>query len=206
MPSLKDRKASRYPNKVGSPAPGDLKFKDVNGDGVITQDDRTMIGNPTPDLTYGFNVNLEYRNFDLGVDMMGVYGNEIYRTWDDPTYAQLNYLTSRMNRWHGEGTSNWEPILNPSRALNLLNSNYFIEDGSFFRIRNVQLGYKLHPALLSKLHLKSLRLYANIQNLKTWRRNTGYTPEMKGSALESGIDRGTYPMPVIYTFGFNLTF
>ena len=195
-----------YPNKVGSPAPGDLKFKDVNGDGVITQDDRTMIGNPTPDLTYGFNVNLEYRNFDLGVDMMGVYGNEIYRTWDDPTYAQLNYLTSRMNRWHGEGTSNWEPILNPSRALNLLNSNYFIEDGSFFRIRNVQLGYKLYPALLSKLHLKSLRLYANIQNLKTWRRNTGYTPEMKGSALESGIDRGTYPMPVIYTFGFNLTF
>ncbi|WP_449188607.1 SusC/RagA family TonB-linked outer membrane protein [Tannerella forsythia] len=195
-----------YPNKVGSPAPGDLKFKDVNGDGVITQDDRTMIGNPTPDLTYGFNVNLEYRNFDLGVDMMGVYGNEVYRTWDDPTYAQLNYLTSRMNRWHGEGTSNWEPILNPSRALNLLNSNYFIEDGSFFRIRNVQLGYKLYPALLSKLHLKSLRLYANIQNLKTWRRNTGYTPEMKGSALESGIDRGTYPMPVIYTFGFNLTF
>lgn len=165
-----------------------------------------MIGNPTPDLTYGFNVNLEYRNFDLGVDMMGVYGNEVYRTWDDPTYAQLNYLTSRMNRWHGEGTSNWEPILNPSRALNLLNSNYFIEDGSFFRIRNVQLGYKLYPALLSKLHLKSLRLYANIQNLKTWRRNTGYTPEMKGSALESGIDRGTYPMPVIYTFGFNLTF
>ena len=145
-------------------------------------------------------------DLDLGVDIMRVYGNEIYRTWDDPTYAQLNYLTSRMNRWHGEGTSNWEPILNPSRALNLLNSNYFIEDGSFFRIRNVQLGYKLYPALLSKLHLKSLRLYANIQNLKTWRRNTGYTPEMKGSALESGIDRGTYPMPVIYTFGFNLTF
>ena len=97
---------------------------DINGDGEITQDDRTMIGNPTPDLTYGFNLNLNYKNFDLGVDMMGVYGNEIYRTWDDPTYAQLNYLEQRMDRWNGEGTSNWEPILNPSRSINLINSNY----------------------------------------------------------------------------------
>ncbi len=82
-----------YPNKLGNPAPGDLKFKDINGDGMITQDDRTMIGNPTPDFTYGFNLNFNYKNIDLGIDMMGVYGNEIYRTWDDPTYAQLNYLT-----------------------------------------------------------------------------------------------------------------
>lgn len=195
-----------YPNKIGSPAPGDLKFKDVNGDGEITQDDRTIIGNPTPDFTYGFNVSLNFRNFDLGIDMMGVYGNEIYRTWDDPTYAQLNYLTSRMNRWRGEGTSNWEPVLNPSRALNLVNSNYFIEDGSFFRIRNVQLGYTFPPSLLQKLHLKTLRFYANIQNPKTWSKNTGYTPEIGGSALAFGIDGGTYPMPVVYTFGFNLTF
>ncbi len=195
-----------YPNRLGSPVPGDLKFKDVNGDGEITQDDRTMIGNPTPDLTYGLNVSLNYKNFDLGVDMMGVYGNEIYRTWDDPTYAQLNYLTSRMNRWHGEGTSNWEPILNPSRALNLINSNYFIEDGSFFRIRNVQLGYTFTSAVLQKLHLKSLRLYTNIQNVKTWSKNTGYTPEIGGSALAFGVDGGTYPMPMIYTFGLNLTF
>lgn len=195
-----------YPNKLGSPAPGDLKFKDVNGDGEITQDDRTMIGNPTPDFTYGLTANLSYKNFDLGIDMMGVYGNEVYRTWDDPTYAQLNYLTQRMDRWNGEGTSNWEPILNPARALNLVNSNYFIEDGSFFRIRNIQLGYTFQPSLLQKIHLKSLRLYTNIQNAKTWSKNTGYTPEIGGSALAFGIDGGTYPMPMIYTFGFNLTF
>lgn len=195
-----------YPNKLGSPAPGDLKFVDVNGDGEITQDDRTMIGNPTPDFTYGFNINLNYKNFDLGVDMMGVYGNEVYRTWDDPTYAQLNYLDARMNRWHGEGTSNWEPILNPSRALNLVNSDYFIEDGSFFRVRNIQLGYTFAPTTLEKLHVKSLRLFTNIQNVKTWSKNTGYTPEIGGSALAFGIDGGTYPMPMIYTFGFNLTF
>ena len=195
-----------YPNSVGSVAPGDLKFTDVNGDGEITQDDRTMIGNPTPDFTYGFSVNLDYKNFDIGVDMMGVYGNEIYRTWDDPTYAQLNYLTHRMDRWNGEGTSNWEPILNPSRSINLINSNYFVEDGSFFRIRNVQLGYTFESDFLQRVYLKSLRLFANVQNLKTWTRNTGYTPEIGGSALAFGIDGGTYPMPMIYTFGVNLTF
>jgi TonB-linked SusC/RagA family outer membrane protein len=197
---------SYYPNSVGSVAPGDLKFSDVNGDGLITQDDRTMIGNPTPDFTYGFSVNLDYMNFDLGVDMMGVYGNEIYRTWDDPTYAQLNYLTNRMERWNGEGTSNWEPILNPSRSINLINSNYFVEDGSFFRIRNVQLGYTFESDFLQRIYLKSLRMFANIQNLKTWTRNTGYTPEIGGSALAFGIDGGTYPMPMVYTFGVNLTF
>ena len=195
-----------YPNSVGSVAPGDLKFVDVNGDGTITQDDRTMIGNPTPDFTYGFSLNLDYKNFDFGVDMMGVYGNEIYRTWDDPTYAQLNYLTNRMDRWNGEGTSNWEPILNPSRSINLINSNYFIEDGSFFRIRNVQLGYTFESDFLQRVYLKSLRLFANLQNLRTWTRNTGYTPEIGGSALAFGIDGGTYPMPMIYTFGVNLTF
>lgn len=195
-----------YPNRVGSVAPGDLKFVDVNGDGEITQEDRTMIGNPTPDFTYGLSLNLNYHNFDLGVEMMGVYGNEIYRTWDDPTYAQLNYLTQRMDRWNGEGTSNWEPILNPSRSINLINSNYFIEDGSFFRIRNVQLGYTFETEFLQRVYLKSLRLFANVQNLKTWTRNTGYTPEIGGSALAFGIDGGTYPMPMIYTFGLNLTF
>src|SRR5690554_504406 len=195
-----------YPNSVGSVAPGDLKFTDVNGDGEITQDDRTMIGNPTPDFTYGFSVNLDYKNFDIGVDMMGVYGNEIYRTWDDPTYAQLNYLTHKMDRWNGEGTSNWEPILNPSRSINLINSNYFIEDGSFFRIRNVQLGYTVDANFLQRVYLSSLRIYANVQNLKTWTRNTGYTPEIGGSALSFGIDGGTYPVPMIYSLGVNLTF
>ena len=195
-----------FPNKVGSPLPGDLKFEDINGDGEITQEDRTMIGDPSPDFTYGFNINLSYKNFDIGMDMMGVYGNEIYRTWDDPTYAQLNYLTSRMDRWNGEGTSNWEPIANPSRALNFENSDYFIEDGSFFRIRNVQLGYTFKAEVLQKVYLKSLRLYANVQNLKTWSKNTGYTPEIGGSALSFGVDGGTYPMPMIYTFGLNLTF
>lgn len=89
-------------NSVGSVTPGDLKFADVDGNGKITDNDRTMIGNPTPDFTYGFNVNLGWKNLDLTVDMMGVYGNEIYRNWGSSSYAQLNYRTEQLNRWHVE--------------------------------------------------------------------------------------------------------
>ncbi len=194
------------PNALGTVRPGDLIFADIDGDGKITDKDRTKIGNPTPDFTYGINLNLSYKNFDLGIDMMGVYGNDIYRNWDASSFAQFNYRTERMNRWHGEGTSNWEPILDPSRAMNQMASSYFIEDGSFFRIRNVQLGYTFPKSILDKIYMKSLRIYGNIQNLKTWSKNSGYTPEIGGSALSFGIDSGTYPMPVIYTFGANLTF
>lgn len=193
-------------NTLGTVRPGDLKFADTDGDGKITDKDRTMIGNPTPDFTYGFTLSLGYKNFDVSVDMMGVYGNELYRSWDTSAYAQFNYHRSKLGRWHGEGTSNWEPILDPSRSINLLDSDYFVEDGSFFRIRNIQVGYTFAPELLKKIYLKSLRLYANVQNLKTWSKNTGYTPEIGGSATSFGIDGGSYPMPAVYTLGFNLTF
>lgn len=193
-------------NKLGTVRPGDLIFADVNGDGVITDKDRTMIGNPTPDLTYGFNINLSYKGFDIGVDLFGMYGNEVYRNWGVSSYAQFNYHTNRLNRWRGEGTSNWEPILDPSRAVNGMPSNYFIEDGSFFRIRNIQLGYTLEPKFLEKLYLKTLRVYANIQDLKTWSKNSSYTPEIGGGALSFGVDNGTYPVPAIYTLGLSLTF
>ena len=193
-------------NSVGSVTPGDLKFADVDGNGKITDNDRTMIGNPTPDFTYGFNVNLGWKNLDLTVDMMGVYGNEIYRNWGSSSYAQLNYRTEQLNRWHGEGTSNWEPLLDPSHKINQEASTYFIEDGSFFRIRNVELGYNFDKRLLNRIKVQSLRLYTNVQNPKTWSRNGGYTPEVGGSAISFGIDGGGYPMPTVYTIGFNLTF
>ncbi|WP_236263867.1 TonB-dependent receptor [Dysgonomonas sp. Marseille-P4677] len=193
-------------NKEYKVTPGDLKFVDVNGDGVITTADRTMIGNPTPDFTYGFSVNLGYKNFDLSVDMMGVQGNEIYRTWDNYNWSKFNYLAARVDRWHGEGTSNSEPLLNTKHTVNNENSEYYIEDGSFFRIRNVQLGYTFDTSILQKIRARALKVYVNIQNLKTWKHNTGYTPEIGGSATAFGIDKGTYPMPAVYTFGLNLTF
>ena len=193
-------------NTLATVTPGDLKFADVNKDGEITPADRTMIGNPTPDVTYGFSLGLSYKNWSLDVDMMGQGGNQIFRTWDNYNFAQFNYLEQRMDRWHGEGTSNTQPLLNAQHSINYLNSDYYIESGNFFRIRNLQLAYTFDKALISKVRLQALKVYLNIQNLKTWKHNTGYTPELGGSAISFGSDNGSYPVPAVYTFGINLTF
>lgn len=193
-------------NTLAAVTPGDLKFADVDGNGEITPEDRTMIGNPTPDFTYGFSLGLTYKQWTLGIDMMGQHGNEIFRTWDNYNFAQFNYLAQRMDRWHGEGTSNTQPALNSKHSINTLNSDYYIEDGSFFRIRNVQLAYAFDKSLLAKIRLQALKVYINIQNLKTWKHNTGYTPELGGSATAFGVDNGSYPVPAVYTFGINVTF
>ncbi|WP_353329608.1 SusC/RagA family TonB-linked outer membrane protein [Bacteroides sedimenti] len=193
-------------NKLATVTPGDLKFVDINGDNFITPADRTIIGNPTPDFTYGINLGVSYKNFDLGIDMMGQQGNEIFRTWDNYNWSQFNFMSQRVNRWHGEGTSNTQPLLNIKHTINNQNSEYYIEDGSFFRIRNIQLAYNFEKSLLNKLNMKALKVYVNLQNLKTWKHNTGYTPELGGSATAFGVDDGSYPMPAVYTFGLNLTF
>lgn len=206
--------ANSKPNYVGVVKPGDLKFADVNNDGKIDENDRTDLGSPTPKLTYGLNLNLGYKNVDLSVNMMGVSGNKIYRTWDNYNWSSFNYMSHRMDRWNGEGTSNWEPIISQSRAINTSNSDYFLEDGSFFRLRNIQLSYSFDQTLIQKLKMQSLKVFMNIENLKTWKKNTGYTPEIgsyntngtPGDATAFGIDKGTYPIPVVYTFGLNLTF
>ena len=179
---------------------------DVDGNGEITPEDRTMIGNPTPKVTYGFSLGVNYKNWSLGIDMMGQGGNKIFRTWDNYNFAQFNYLEQRLDRWHGEGTSNTQPLLNSKHSINYLNSDYYIESGNFFRIRNVQLAYAFDKSLLAKIRLQALKVYVNIQNLKTWKHNTGYTPELGGTATAFGVDNGSYPVPAVYTFGINLTF
>lgn len=195
-----------HPSNINEVFPGDIKYKDVNGDGVIDEQDRTMIGNPTPDFTYGFSLNLNYKGFDLGAEFMGVYGNEIFKNWNRNAFAQFNFQEERLDRWNGIGSSNWEPILNSSRANNRLISSYYIEDGSFFRVRNIQVGYNLNKQTLDKIKLKSLRVFLNAQNPFTFTNSTGYTPEIGGSAVEFGVDGGTYPVPSIYTIGVNLNF
>ncbi|MEP7228688.1 MAG: TonB-dependent receptor [Ginsengibacter sp.] len=191
---------------IGSVQPGDIKYKDINGDGEITTDDRTVIGNPTPDFTYGGSIGFTFKGLDLGIDVQGVYGNEIFRAWNQGTFADFNYLVGRTDRWNGPGTSNWEPILSTKRSNNYQNSSYWIEDGSFFRIRNLQLGYTFGANMLSKAKIKSLRLYVNAQNIGTFANNTGYTPEIGGSATSFGVDNGTYPVPAVYSVGLNLNF
>lgn len=204
-----------YAEKLASPVvvgyqygPGDLKYKDVNGDGKIDPSDRTMIGNPTPDFAYGGSVALNYKGFDIGVDFGGVYGNEVYRYWgsSELPFTKFNYPAFKMNRWHGEGTSNWDPILGDNHPINRLPSSYGIEDGSYFRLRNVQVGYNISPEFLKKYHISSFRIFANVQNLKTWKKNSGYTPEFGGNATSFGIDNGNGPIPRVFTAGINVNF
>ncbi|MGE7777014.1 SusC/RagA family TonB-linked outer membrane protein [Chitinophaga sp. NPDC101104] len=194
-------------NELGEVKPGDIKYRDVNGDGKINADDRTIIGNPTPDFTYGITATVSYKQLDFGIEGQGVYGNEIFRSWGNiSTFAQMNYPLYRMDRWHGVGTSNWEPILHTGRGNNTHNSTYNIEDGSYFRIRNVQLGYTFSRKQLDRIGLQSLRLFANAQNVKTFKRNSGYTPEFAGGSTSFGVDNGSYPLPAIYSFGVNVNF
>jgi len=192
----------------GVPKPGDFKFKDVNGDGVISADDRTFLGNPTPDFTYGTSINLAFKGINLGIDLIGVYGNEVFRTWGslESPFQRVNYPAEKLNRWHGPGTSNWTPIISQEHRFNYNGSSYNIEDGSYFRIRNVQLGYDLPQSLISRANIKMLRVYANVQNLKTFKNNLGYTPEFAGEATAFGFDNAGGAIPVVATVGLNVTF
>jgi TonB-linked SusC/RagA family outer membrane protein len=195
------------PSSLGDYGPGDLKYKDVNGDGKISTDDRTIIGNPTPDVMYGFSLSATYKQFSLSLDFQGVYGNEIYRDWGNgSTFAQFNYRSERLDRWTGEGTSNWEPRLNDGSGYNKLASTYMIEDGSYLRLRNVQLAYDFGQNLLAKTFIQSLRLYLNAQNPVTWAYNSGFTPEAGGSPISFGKDTGGYPLPAVTSIGLNVTF
>lgn len=205
-----------YADKLKSPVntefsygPGDLKYKDINGDGKINTSDKTVIGNPTPDFTYGGTITLNYKGLDLGIDVGGVYGNEIYRNWGgtESPFQRVNYAAFKINRWHGEGTSNWDPILGQDHRINYESSTYGIEDGSYFRIRNIQLGYNVGKNFLSKAKvIKNLRIFGNVQNLKTFKNNLGYTPEFGGDALSFSVDNAGGAIPMVATFGINVTF
>ena len=207
--SYADKLASPV-NTLGDYGPGDLKFKDISGpdgvpDGKITPDDRTMIGNPTPDFTYGISPALNYKNFDLALDFQGVYGNEIWRDWGNgSTFSVFNYRDARLNRWNGAGSSNWEPRVG-NDAINNLPSTYMIEDGSYFRLRNVQIGYNLSKKALSGSGISAFRIFLSGQNLFTVKKNSGFTPEAGGSALSFGVDNGGYPVPAVTSIGINIS-
>jgi hypothetical protein len=195
-------------SSIGSYRPGDFKFKDVNGDGKITADDRTMIGNPTPDFMYGGSVTINYKGLSLSVDVNGVYGNEIFRTWGslESPFQRVNYPADKVGAWTGPGTSNWVPILGQGDRFNYNGSTYNIEDGSYFRIRNVQLAYSFSRSLISNLKIKDLRVFVNGQNLKTFKNNLGYTSEYGGDATAFGYDNAGGAIPMVITFGLNVTF
>lgn len=202
---------NNYKNSAGAliqpnAKPGDIKFLDLNGDGVISDNDREIIGDPTPDFTYGLTFSANYKGFDFFVLGQGVAGNQIFnalRRFDLPT---ANYTTAILNRWTGEGTSNVTPRL----TLQDDNKNYsrvsslFIEDGSYFRIKTLQIGYSLPNKLVSKAGLNKLRFYVMANNLLTLTKYTGYDPEIGGGSY--GVDRGFYPQARTFFAGINVGF
>ena len=190
-----------------SSLPGDIAYLDVNGDGVITTADRGYIGTPFPPYSFGGNISLGYKGLDFEIECQGNAGHKIYTQRRTSNFAVLNYETMRLNAWTAPGTSNIEPVLDNTRANNFLMSTYYLEPGDFLRIRSIQLGYSFENSLISRLGIKKARVYVNGQNVKTWSRVTGYSPEpLIGSILGGGADNGSYPVPAIYSFGLNLTF
>jgi len=187
--------------------PGDLRFVDQNGDGVIDSDDRTNIGNPIPDATMGLNLSLNVGNWDFTAYAFAQLGNEIVRNYErQQNFTNLSVY--RLDRWRGEGTSNTEPRVTTGATGNTLFSDYFVEDGSFVRIQNAQIGYSFPSELIvDKIGAKSLRVYVLANNLYTFTKYRGFDPAIdSGASIGGGIDSGVYPVARTYFLGLNLKF
>jgi hypothetical protein len=194
-----------YPHD-GQAGVGDLRFVDINGDGKIDGRDRTYIGSPIPTFIFGINAGVEFMGFDLSINVQGQTGNKIFNAKEVVRPDPYNFETRVLDRWTGPGTSNTEPRASFG-GYNYTPSDHFIQDGSFWRIRNLTLGYSLPATWISKVRLQQVRIYAKADNLYTKTKFTGYTPEIgSGDVLSSGIDYGVYPITAIYSFGINLNF
>lgn len=190
----------------GRERPGDLRYADINGDGVINSDDRTFIGSSIPTFIYGFSAGMEVGAFDFAIDFNGQSGNKIINAKKMARFGTYNFETSFLDRWTGEGTSDSEPrVTNGGHNYEL--SERFLEDGTFMRLRSLQLGYSLPRRLLDQIRLARLRVYANATNLITWDNYSGYTPEItSGSVIAVGIDQGVFPIAKLFTVGLDVTF
>lgn len=187
--------------------PGDFMWNDNNGDGKITEDDRVDIGSSIPKFTYGFTVNMSYKDFDFMVFAQGQGGNKILQGLRRLDMLDANYQTSILNRWTGEGSTNDNPRLtrlDPNGNYTKM-SSYYLQKGDYMRIKLVQLGYTLPKDTTSKFGANKVRLYVTGENLFTFTKYTGYDPEIAGGN-EYGIDRAYYPQARTFLFGANIQF
>ncbi|MFU8842801.1 MAG: SusC/RagA family TonB-linked outer membrane protein [Bacteroidales bacterium] len=188
--------------------PGDVRFVDVNGDGVINENDRTMIGNPTPDWTVGMSGSAEYKHFDFSFLLTGAFGHQIFNGAQRQDLRYTNRPESILERWTGEGTSDdiprytWLDINNNYRV-----SDLYIENGSYMRLKNIQIGYTLPGNILNRIKASTWRFYISAENLVTITGYTGADPEIGAlSSFDIGIDRGIYPQSRIYRLGTTISF
>ncbi|MBE9585838.1 TonB-dependent receptor [Mucilaginibacter sp. JRF] len=191
--------------------PGDIKFVDYNNDGKIGDDDRQFLGSAYPDFTYGLSFNASYKNFDLNIFLQGVQGNELYNalqytSWNAGGLGQnYNLLNDVLDAWTPQNTNTNVPRITATDANGNFgtNSDFYIQNGSYMRIKNVTLGYTFAPRVLSKAGISSLRIYSSANNLFTFTKYKGFDPEVGFDNY--GIDVGRYPQSRAFIFGINLT-
>lgn len=194
-------------------APGDLRYMDIDGNGIIDSNDRTDIGNPIPDFTMGLNIGFNYKNFDFTSYAFASLGNDIVRNYER-NQPLVNRRNAFLGRWTGSGSTTEFPRITTAANSNNLFSDFYVEDGSFFRIQNVQLGYSLPQNLIETIGIDKLRFYFSINNLYTITEYSGYDPSAYQSnpdpntatPIGAGIDQGFYPVPRTYLAGVNLKF
>ena len=193
--------------------PGDVRFLDLNGDGKITEADRTTIGSPHPKMVYGFNTDFNYKNFDLSLFFLGNAGVEIYNAdrmqGIDPTYP-FNMYAETLDRWNGPNTSNTIPRMTTKRNnLNHRTSDMFIENGSFLRLKNLSFGYTLDEKAASRIGVDRLRFYVTGQNVLTFTKYSGLDPELgyaNDGNRQINVDYAQYPQSRSWILGLNVTF
>jgi TonB-linked SusC/RagA family outer membrane protein len=192
------------PNAV----PGDIRFVDSNNDGKINDADRVQIGNPFPKFTGGLNLNAEIYGFDLNLFLYAALGQDVYDATRRYDMNGTNYRADWLNRWTGEGTSNYYPRVTFTDAnMNMKTvSDFFIHDGSFARLRNITIGYTLPKNITEKIKVNKFRLYVSSENLLTLTKYQGFDPEIGGGVFGNGIDNGIYPQPRTFMTGINVTF
>jgi TonB-linked SusC/RagA family outer membrane protein len=195
------------------PKAGDIRFADLNGDGIINGNDQTIIGNPNPKAFAGVTNNFSYKGLELSVFFQGQFGNEIYNQTRQILESQSdpnNQLVSVLNHWSPTNTNTNIP--RPVRydpAGNNRFSNRWLEDGSYVRLKNVTLAYTIPTSISKRAALSNIRVYVTAQNLVTWTKYTGYDPEVSAnpfSTTNPGVDYGVYPQSRTYTVGLNATF
>lgn len=206
-----EEEVNAYRGKIGdliqpNALPGDVRYVDLNGDGVIDANDKTMIGDPNPDFTFGFNVSLEYKGFDFLVQASGSAGNQIVQSWREQSSSLGNYSAAVLERWHGPGSSNKIPRVTEDNRNWTQFSDLYIHNGSFLRINTISLGYDFSK-LIKKNYLSKVRLYASVLNAFTFTRYNGMDPEIGyGEGFTQGVDLGYYPRPRTMMVGANIRF
>lgn len=187
-------------------APGDIRFRDLNNDGVINEEDRTVIGNPNPTWLFSMNNTVEWKGLELSVYLQGVAGNSIYNAnniENTGMAAAMNQTAAVLDRWTGEGTSNFMPRAvygDPNQNCRV--SDRFIENGSYLRVKNIMLAYSFPSRMLQKIHVHGLRLSLICENVATISKYSGFDPEVS----INGIDQSRYPIPRTYSVGLNINF